>query len=149
MSFKTPDGLSCHGRAFAGEVDCDVPASAWRRRAAAGEIIGLNIGLTRPSKLRLPERTAAAIMPLSLMVSRFPRQGPELPMHVVQPKPTRLKPSLSSDFAGRRGKIFGDHLASGCQRGLHHGFTPIPLAWRCGKETRADQHIRIRSIRAE
>jgi hypothetical protein len=48
--------------------------------------------------------------------------GPELPMQVVQPKPTRLKPSLSRSFlqAGL-GEIFGHDLAAGRQRGLHPG----------------------------
>ena len=56
-------------------------------------------GETRPSKLRLPESTAAAIRPLSLMVLEIGAgSGPELPMQVVQPKPTRLKPIWSSSF---------------------------------------------------
>src|SRR6202012_3279589 len=52
--------------------------------------------LTRPSKLRLPESTAAATMPLSLIDFEISSgSGPELPMQVVQPKPTRVKPTLS------------------------------------------------------
>jgi len=44
----------------------------------------------------LPESTAAATMSLSLMAFEIgPQSGPELPMQVVQPKPTRLNPSLS------------------------------------------------------
>src|SRR6201989_2263640 len=54
-------------------------------------------GLTRPSKLRLPDSTAAPTMPLSVMDFEMSScSGPELPMQVVQPKPIRLKPPLSS-----------------------------------------------------
>ena len=43
-------------------------------------------GETRPSKLRLPEITAEATMPLSLMAfDSAGSSGPELPMQVVQP----------------------------------------------------------------
>src|SRR6478609_11022268 len=50
----------------------------------------------RPSKLRLPESTPETMRPLSLIVFEIGAgSGPELPMQVVQPKPTRLKPSLS------------------------------------------------------
>src|SRR6185369_1822830 len=53
----------------------------------------------RPSKLRLPESTPETIRPLSLIVFEIGAgSGPELPMQVVQPKPTRLKPSLSRSF---------------------------------------------------
>ena len=56
-------------------------------------------GLTRPSKLRLPESTAAATRSSSLIALEISGgSGPELPMQVVQPKPTRLKPSLSRSF---------------------------------------------------
>src|SRR5438876_9282003 len=50
----------------------------------------------RPSKLRLPESTAAATRsPLPIASEIGSGSGPELPMQVVQPKPTRLKPSWS------------------------------------------------------
>src|SRR5712691_292981 len=53
----------------------------------------------RPSKLRLPESTAAATMSWSLMVLEISgAKGPELPIQVVQPKPMRLYPSLSRSF---------------------------------------------------
>src|SRR5580658_3682859 len=53
----------------------------------------------RPSKLRLPDSTAATTRSFLAIVSEIASgSGPELPMQVVQPKPTRLKPSLSSDF---------------------------------------------------
>src|SRR4051812_19789071 len=52
----------------------------------------------RPSKLRLPESTPETMRPLSLIVLEIGAgNGPELPMQVVQPKPTRLKPIASSD----------------------------------------------------
>src|ERR1700684_751224 len=53
--------------------------------------------MTRPSKFLLPDSTAAAMMPLSLIDFEISSgSGPELPMQVVQPKPIRLKPTLSS-----------------------------------------------------
>jgi hypothetical protein len=43
-------------------------------------------GLTRPSKLRLPESTAATTSFCSSIASATAAgSGPELPMHVVQP----------------------------------------------------------------
>src|SRR3954454_8286872 len=53
----------------------------------------------RPSKLRLPESTAAATTSFLLLDSEISSaSGPELPMQLVQPKPTRLKPRLSRSF---------------------------------------------------
>ena len=53
-------------------------------------------GLMRPSKLRLPESTAATARSLSCTAALISAgSGPEFPMHVVQPYPTRLNPSLS------------------------------------------------------
>src|SRR4051794_28016496 len=48
----------------------------------------------RPSKLRLPDNTAATIRLLSLTIDDTGSgSGPLFPMHVVQPYPTRLNPS--------------------------------------------------------
>ncbi len=53
-------------------------------------------GWMRPSKLRLPESTETAASPFSLIAAEISgASGPELPMQVVQPKPTRSKPILS------------------------------------------------------
>src|SRR5579875_1571497 len=50
----------------------------------------------RPSKLRLPESTDATTRSFSVIDFEIASgSGPELPMQVVQPKPTRLKPTLS------------------------------------------------------
>src|SRR5450756_3037235 len=50
----------------------------------------------RASKLRFPDRTLAAMRSFLVSASSSPRSsGPELPMQVVQPKPTRLKPNRS------------------------------------------------------
>src|SRR2546421_1747943 len=50
----------------------------------------------RPSKLRLPDRTdTTARSPCSTAAEISGDSGPELPMHVVQPYPTRLNPSSS------------------------------------------------------
>src|SRR3984893_17824228 len=84
----------------------------------------------RPSKFRLPERTAAAIMPLSLIVFEIcGAKGPELPIQVVQPKPTRLKPSLSSDFCSPDAERYSATTwLPGASEVLTQGFTPRPLA---------------------
>ncbi len=43
-------------------------------------------GWIRPSKLRLPDNTAAIVKSLSLIASSIgANKGPELPIHVVQP----------------------------------------------------------------
>jgi len=43
-------------------------------------------GLTRPSKFRLPESTAATVsLPSSMAFDTGSGSGPELPMHVVHP----------------------------------------------------------------
>ena len=53
-------------------------------------------GLMRPSKLRLPDSTETTDRSASAMASEMgSSSGPLLPMQVVQPKPTRLKPSFS------------------------------------------------------
>src|ERR671929_397146 len=60
----------------------------------------------RPSKLRLPERTAATTRSFSSMASEiFSGKGPELPMHVVHPYPTRL--NLSFSRYGKRPEVCG------------------------------------------
>src|SRR5215510_12451882 len=84
----------------------------------------------RPSKLRLPESTAAATMSLSLMVLEIAgASGPELPMQVVQPNPTRLYPSLSRSFCR---PDLSRYSATTCDPGasevLTQGFTSRPLA---------------------
>src|SRR5688500_9173354 len=54
----------------------------------------------RPSKLRLPERTAATTSSLTSIASATgASRGPLLPMHVVQPYPTTPKPSSSSGLS--------------------------------------------------
>src|SRR4029077_20004613 len=85
---------------------------------------------TRPSKLRLPESTAAATRSFSLIVFEISgASGPELPMQVVQPKPTRLYPSLSRSFCR---PDLSRYSATTCEPGasevLTHGLTVRPLA---------------------
>src|SRR5215471_12805466 len=56
-------------------------------------------------------------------------RGPELPMQVVQPKPTRLKPSPSRSFCS---PDLSRYSATTCEPGasevLTHGLTVRPLA---------------------
>jgi hypothetical protein len=50
----------------------------------------------RPSKFRLPDSTATTASPSRFTASEISAgSGPELPMQVVHPNPTRLKPSWS------------------------------------------------------
>src|SRR5262249_50362044 len=86
--------------------------------------------LTRPSKLRLPESTAAATRSLSLMALEISgASGPELPMQVVQPKATRLKPSLSRSSCK---PDFSRYSPTTCEPGASdvftQGLTVRPLA---------------------
>ena len=106
-----------------------------RRR---GEVVGATSALTRPSKLRLPESTAAATRSPSLTALEISAgSGPELPMQVVQPKPTRLKPSASSGSVSPASlEIVGDHLRAGRQRRLHPRLLVSPRATAFGRAAR-------------
>src|SRR5947209_1045180 len=69
-------------------------------------------------------------MPLSLIDFEISAgSGPELPMQVVQPKPTRLKPSLSRSFCRPEASRYS---ATTCEPGasevLTHGLTLRPAA---------------------
>ena len=56
-------------------------------------------------------------------------KGPELPMQVVQPKPTRLKPSLSSDFCSSASRKYSSTTwLPGASEVFTHGLTVSPLA---------------------
>ena len=107
--------------------------------------------LTRPSKLRLPDSTAAATRSLSLIALEISAgSGPELPMQVVQPKPTRLKPSLSRSFCRPDLlKIFADHLRAGRERGLHPRLDRKALGHRlAGEQPGGDHHARVGRVGA-
>ena len=71
-------------------------------------------------------------------------------MQVVQPKPTRLKPTLSrSSLQSGIGEIFRDHLAARRQRGLHPGLCLQSLGGGVAREQAgADQHARIGGVGA-
>src|SRR6202034_903497 len=86
--------------------------------------------LMRPSKLRLPDSTAAVTRSFLLIASEIGGgSGPELPMQVVQPKPTRLKPSASRSFCR---SAFLKYSSTTCEPGASdvftHGFDLRPLA---------------------
>src|SRR6218665_894222 len=91
----------------------------------------------RPSKLRLPDSTPAAIRPLSLIVLEIGAgSGPELPMQVVQPKPTRLKPSASSescrpDLPRYSATTWDPGASDVLTQGLD--VRPLATAWRASK----------------
>ena len=69
---------------------------AWARRDSSRALADA----TRPSKLRFPDSTAAATRSPSVTAfATASGSGPELPMHVVQPYPTRSKPSLFSGLS--------------------------------------------------
>src|SRR3712207_2918075 len=91
-------------------------------------------GFTRPSKLRLPDRTEQATRSLSLIAFETSGiSGPELPMQLPQPKPTRLKPSASRSFWR---SAFWKYSATTCEPGAVEvftqgfGFSPLRLALR-------------------
>src|SRR5918992_5352406 len=82
----------------------------------------------RPSKLRLPLRTDATIRFRSLtMLDTGSGSGPLLPMQVVHPYPTRLKPSsarYSRRPAARRYSVTTSD--PGARLVFTHGFTFNP-----------------------
>src|SRR6202023_3995276 len=84
----------------------------------------------RPSKFRLPDSTAAATRSLSLIVLDISGgSGPEFPMQVVQPYPTRLNPSLSRSFCRPDFARYSPTTwEPGASDVLTHGFTERPLA---------------------
>jgi hypothetical protein len=105
----------------------------------------------RPSKLRLPDRTPAAIRPLSLIVleigaierAGIADAGRAAEADEIEADPVELL--LQTGIL----QIFGDHLATGRQRGLHPRllfqaeFVGLP-----GDETGADQHRRVGGVGA-
>src|SRR5688572_9930002 len=84
----------------------------------------------RPSKLRLPDNTDTATRWESVMALPISSgKGPELPMQVVQPYPTRLNLSAfsaSSRPAARRYSVIT--LEPGARQGLTHGLTSSPFS---------------------
>src|SRR6478752_10238726 len=74
--------------------------------------------------------TAPAIRPFSLIVFEIGAgSGPELPMQVVQPKPTRLKPSVSrSVWRPDLARYSATTCEPGASEVLTQGFTVRPLA---------------------
>src|SRR5581483_1071155 len=90
--------------------------------------------LMRPSKFRLPDSTDTTARPSSLTALAISAgSGPELPMQVVQPNPTRLKPSLSRSFCS---PDLSRYSATTCEPGASEVFThgllerPLPAALR-------------------
>src|SRR5215470_12285885 len=84
----------------------------------------------RPSKLRLPDNTETTARSASLTAFEISSgSGPELPMHVVQPYPTRLKPSsLSGSVSPARSRYSVTTLEPGASDVLTHGAALSPRA---------------------
>src|SRR6476469_4187163 len=84
----------------------------------------------RPSKLRLPlstEQTARSASLTAALISSG--SGPELPMHVVQPYPTRLKPSCSrGSVSPARSRYSVPTLDPGASDVFTHGWLISPRA---------------------
>src|SRR4029434_6105300 len=101
----------------------------------------------RPSKFRFPERTATPIKfasPIACEISG--RKGPEFPMHVPQPKPTRLNPRASN--AGCRpaaSRYPATTWEPGDRDVLTHGFVRSPRAMAL----RAKRHEEILHVALE
>src|SRR3954469_12656178 len=87
-------------------------------------------GLIRPSKLRFPDSTDTTARPSRLTASEISAgSGPELPMQVVQPKPTRLKPSASRSFCRPDlAKYSSTTCEPGASEVFTQGFTVSPFA---------------------
>ena len=105
----------------------------------------------RPSKLRLPESTAATDRSPSCTASETPgSSGPELPMQVVQPNPTRSKPRVAEglDQPGPL-VVVHDHPRPGGERGLHPrlGAQP-PGDGLLGQQAGGQHHLRVRRVGA-
>src|SRR5271169_5614971 len=86
-------------------------------------------GLIRPSKLRLPESTETTARSASLTtLETSGGSGPLLPIQVVQPYPTRLKPS-SSRYSVRpaRSRYSVTTFEPGASEVLTHGLTLRPF----------------------
>ena len=82
----------------------------------------------RPSKLRLPDSTETTARSLSCTAAEISAgSGPLLPMHVVQPYPTRLNPS-SSRYSVRpaRSRYSVTTFDPGASDVLTHGLTVSP-----------------------
>src|SRR5207302_11143110 len=86
--------------------------------------------LIRPSKFRLPDSTDTTARPSSFTALEISGgSGPELPMQVVQPKPIRLKPSLSRSFCRPDlSRYSATTWLPGASEVLTQGFTVSPRA---------------------
>src|SRR5947209_15122290 len=86
--------------------------------------------LIRPSKFRLPDSTDTTARPSSFTALEISGgSGPELPMQVVQPNPTRLKPSLSrSACRPDLAKYSATTCDPGASEVFTHGLTFSPFA---------------------
>src|SRR5918999_6085281 len=84
----------------------------------------------RPSKLRLPDSTETTARSCSSIASAIGSgRGPELPMHVVQPKPTTWKPRCSSGSTSpARLRYSVTTRDPGAREVLTHGLDLSPLS---------------------
>src|SRR5437762_8561447 len=84
----------------------------------------------RPSKLRFPDSTDTTARSASATACEISgASGPELPMHVVQPYPTRLKPSSSSgSVRPARSRYSVTTFEPGASDVLTHGCCVSPFA---------------------
>src|SRR5438477_11365540 len=84
----------------------------------------------RPSKLRFPDSTDTTARSASLTAVEIGSgRGPELPMQVVQPYPTRSKPSCSrGSVRPARSRYSVTTLEPGASEVLTHGLERRPRA---------------------
>src|SRR5205807_9602331 len=82
----------------------------------------------RPSKFRLPDNTDATMSLCSSTTLPIDSgSGPELPMHVVQPYPTRLNPSASRySVSPARSRYSVTTFEPGASEVFTHGWTSSP-----------------------
>ena len=108
-------------------------------------------GWIRPSKFRFPDSTAATDRSPSATASDTPgSSGPELPMQVVQPNPTRSNPR-AVERCGEPGAlvVVHDDPRPGGERGLHPRLRPQTPGHRLlGQEAGGQHDLGVGGVRA-
>ena len=105
----------------------------------------------RASKLRFPDSTLAPMMSFLVSASSSPRSsGPELPIQVVQPNPTRWKPNRSRNGCSPvLVQVLAHDARAGRERRLHPRLdAEAPLDRVLRQQARGQHHRRVRGVGA-
>jgi hypothetical protein len=107
-------------------------------------------GWMRPSKLRLPDRTAVAYRSRSMISCWITgSSAPDMPLQVVQAKATTPKPSCSS--SGSRpasSRYSATAFEPGASELFTHGLRSRPSGWRYAPAGRGDHVARVVGVGA-